>query len=168
QAGELSTYIQKLETPPDLSVLTSGGLPSDPTDLLASDKMHQLILTLAESNDFVVIDSLPLLVADPQVLSGMVDGILLVMVPGQTRKDVTYAVKEQMERSSARLLGVVFNRLKRGSRSGYSGYSYYYYPYYYSSDYYSSNDGQKGEKRSTGWWGRRKKKKSKTNLPPPS
>ena len=162
QTGDLSTYIQKLETPSDLSVLTSGGLPSDPTDLLSSDKMRQLIGILAESNDYVVIDSPPMLVADPQVLSGMVDGILLVMVPGQTRKDVTYAVKEQMERTSARLLGVVFNRLKRGSRSGYSGYSYYYYPYYYSSDYYSSAHGGKGEKHSGD---KHRKKRSKTPLP---
>ena len=162
QTGDLSTYIQKLETPSDLSVLTSGGLPSDPTDLLSSDKMRQLIGILAESNDYVVIDSPPMLVADPQVLSGMVDGILLVMVPGQTRKDVTYAVKEQMERTSARLLGGVFNRLKRGSRSGYSGYSYYYYPYYYSSDYYSSAHGGKGEKHSGD---KHRKKRSKTPLP---
>ena len=81
-----------------------------------------------------------MLVADPQVLLGLVDGVLLVFVPGQTRKEVVRAVKEQVQQTGVRLLGVVFNRLQNSRRGGYGGYSYYYYPYYYSSNYYSSNE----------------------------
>ena len=91
-----------------------------------------------------------MLVADPQVLLGLADGVLLVLVPGKTRKEVVRAIKEQVEQTGVRLLGVVFNRLQPGHHAGYGGYSYYDYPYYYSSDYYTSKDkdaeaaGQKG------------------------
>ena len=157
-----SVYIQSLDTIPHLGVLPSGGLPSNPTELLGSEKMRQLLRVLADANDYVVIDSPPLLVADPQVLSGMVDGILLVMVPGSTRTNVTRAVMEQIRHSGARLLGVVFNRLKHGRRLGYSGYSYYYYPYYYSSDYYHSDDAANPNGRK-----QHRKKKSKSSEPDP-
>jgi Mrp family chromosome partitioning ATPase len=76
-----------------------------------------------------------MVVADSQVLLGLVDGVLLVVVPGQTRTENVRAIQEQVQRSGVRLLGVVFNRLKHGSRAGYGDYSYYY-----SADYYSTND----------------------------
>jgi Mrp family chromosome partitioning ATPase len=101
-----------------------------------------------------------MLVADPQVLLGLADGVLLVMIPGQTRKEVVRAVREQVQHSGVRLLGVVFNRLKHSRRSGYGAYSYYYYPYYYSSNYYDSNELEGNEAaRKKGFWKRSSKKK---------
>jgi len=154
-------YVQKLENIQDLSVLPSGGLPSNPTDLLGSEKMQNLLRTLSDSFDYVVIDSPPMLVADPQVLLGLADGVLLVVVPGQTRKEVVLAIKEQVQHTGVRLLGVVFNRLQSSQRAGYGGYSYYYYPYYYSSNYYSTNNPDEddtGKKKVL--WAKRNKKKS--------
>jgi len=147
-----SAYIQTLENTPGLGILPSGGLPPNPTELLGSEKMDRVMRLLADSYDYIVIDAPPMVVADPQVLSGMVDGVLLVVVPGKTRTDVMRSIKEQMQHSGARLLGVVFNRLKHRRRSGYGGYSYYYYPYYNSSDYYypkgADGGGRKSKKRS--------------------
>ena len=147
-SAELSSYLQQLEEVSGLDVLPSGGLPPNPSELLSSEKMRQLIQRLAASYDYVILDAPPIVVADPQVLSGLVDGVLLVMVPGKTRKDVTYAIQEQMEHSGARLVGVVFNRLQHRRRSGYGGYSYYYYPYYNSSDYYYPHGSAAGGKKS--------------------
>ena len=107
--------------------------------------MKNLLSTLSASFDYVVIDCPPMLVADPQVLLGLADGVLLVLVPGKTRKEVVRAIKEQVEHTGVRLLGVVFNRLQHSRRAGYSGYSYYDYPYYYSSDYYTSKKDNNGE-----------------------
>lgn len=162
QEGAVNEYVQKLENIPELSILPSGGLPSNPTDLLGSENMKNLLKTLSDSHDYVVIDSPPMLVADPQVLLGLADGVLLVIVPGQTRREVVRAIKEQVQHSGVRLLGVVFNRLQHSRRAGYGGYSYYYYPYYYSSNYYSSNElNGDGAGKKKGLWKRRSKKKSK-------
>lgn len=133
-------YVQILEKTPDLRILPSGGLPANPTDLLGSEKMKGLLQTLSDSYDYIVIDAPPMLVSDPQVLLGLVDGVLLVIVPGKTRKDVLRAVNDQVRHTGVRLLGIVFNRLKHGKRGGYGNYSGYSYPHYYSSDYYSSAD----------------------------
>jgi capsular exopolysaccharide synthesis family protein len=158
----LAEYLQKLDGNTDLSVLTSGGLPSNPTDLLGSKNMKTLLNALSDSYDYVVIDCPPMLVADPQVLLGLADGVLLVIVPGQTRQDVMRAVKEQVAHTRVRLLGVVFNRLTQNRRAGYGGYSYYAYPYYYSSDYYSIDklDGKPAENKK-GLWHRKGKNKPK-------
>ena len=153
-------FIQELENVPNLRIMSSGNLPPNPTDLLGSEKTKKLLELLTKSFDYVVIDCPPMLVADPQVLLGLADGVLLVMVPGQTRKEVVRAIKEQIEHTGVRLLGVVFNRLKHSRRSGYGAYSYYYYPYYYSSNYYESDkleDGVPAKKK--GFWKRSSKKK---------
>jgi succinoglycan biosynthesis transport protein ExoP len=138
--ANVEDYVQKLEKIPNLSVLPSGALPSNPTDLLGSQKMKDLLSTLSNAYDYVVIDSSPMMVADPQVLLSQADAALLVLVPGQTRKEVVRAVREQIQHTGAPILGVVFNRLQKSRRTGYGGYSYYSYPYYYSSNYYSSDN----------------------------
>jgi len=147
QAEGISAYLQRPDNIPELAILTSGGLPSNPTELLGSKKMRHLMQLLVDAYDYVVIDAPPMVVADPHVLSGIVDGVLLVMVPGKTRTDVVRAIREQMQQSHARLVGVVFNRLKHRRRAGYTGYSYYYYPYYHSSDYYYSKSDEKADAR---------------------
>jgi polysaccharide biosynthesis transport protein len=139
QARDINNYVQTLDNIQDLSILPSGSLPYNPTDLLGSEKMKNLLSTLSDTYDYVVIDCPPMIVADPEVLLGMADGVLLVMIPGKTSKEAVRAVKEQIEQTGVRLLGVVFNRLQNRRRAGYRGYSYYEFPYYYSSSYYSSN-----------------------------
>jgi len=141
QKIEISDYLQTLENLPDLHLLPSGGLPANPSELLGSEKMRQLLADLSGSYDYIIIDAPPMLVSDPQVLLGLVDGVLLVLVPGKTPRDVVSAVKEQVSHTGVRLLGVVFNRLKQGKRSGYyGGYSGSYYNTYYSSSYYAQDD----------------------------
>ncbi|MBK8418007.1 polysaccharide biosynthesis tyrosine autokinase [Candidatus Villigracilis saccharophilus] len=141
QKIEINDYLQTLENLPDLHLLPSGGLPANPSELLGSEKMRQLLADLSGSYDYIIIDAPPMLVSDPQVLLGLVDGVLLVLVPGKTPRDVVSAVKEQVSHTGVRLLGVVFNRLKQGKRSGYyGGYSGSYYNTYYSSSYYAQDD----------------------------
>jgi len=107
-----------------VGVITAGSLPPNPTELLASKRMQQLLHDLKEAYDIVVVDSPPYLVTDSAILGARVDGVLLVLRPGRTREDAAQAVKEQLTRSGARLLGVVFNRAgKRGLH--YNQYAYY-------------------------------------------
>jgi polysaccharide biosynthesis transport protein len=112
---------------PNLSLLLSGTLPPNPSELLGSKRMHQLLDHLHQFNDVVIIDAPPLLpVTDALVLAPMTDGVILVIDYGGTRIGEALQGKTQLDQSGARLLGVVMNKIPTGRR----GYSYYYRHYY--------------------------------------
>ncbi|MCX6028928.1 MAG: polysaccharide biosynthesis tyrosine autokinase [Chloroflexi bacterium] len=121
----------------NLSVLTSGPIPPNPSELLGSHRMASLIEQLSQQADLVIFDSPPVLaVTDAAVLGRQVDGVLLVADAGQTREQALAHAAQELRKTGANLLGVALNRLD--TRRG--GYYYYYYYYYYSGD-------EHGEKR---------------------
>jgi capsular exopolysaccharide synthesis family protein len=70
-----------------LDIITSGPVPSNPTELLGSYRMEQLIKECRNSYDYVIIDSPPVLVvSDAKVLARMVDGTVLVFNASATRR----------------------------------------------------------------------------------
>lgn len=98
-----------------LSVLTAGDPPPNPGEFVASARLARLLGRVRSSFDYVVIDSPPVsLVADAAVLAPTVDGVLLVVSAGRTKRDLARKAKEQLERVGARLLGVVLNNAKLG------------------------------------------------------
>jgi len=115
----------------NLFVVTSGAIPPNPAELLGSKLMDKLIASLANMVDVVIIDSPPMVVTDPVVLSTKVDGVVLVVNPGRTKKDALKATMTQLERAEARILGVVVNRIGKNAS--------HYYDYYYPRTYYTSN-----------------------------
>lgn len=139
----------------NLSLLTSGDIPPNPSELLGSDRMAELIQGLQEYFDLIIFDSPPcLVVADGMILGARVDGVLLVTDSGQTHRRAVQKVTEDLRRVRANLLGVVLNRAEgRGSDYGY-GYGYYYH-YRYQQD----GDGQENS-RSNGQGARRTKGRS--------
>lgn len=115
-----------------LHLLTSGPIPPNPSELLGSAKMEKTISTLARQYDYVVIDSPPVLaVTDAAVLSRRVEGVLLVVDAGKTRRGHLRQAIQQLEAANAHLMGVVLNRLSPRS-DGY--YTYYYYRHAYYLD----------------------------------
>ncbi|NCF65091.1 MAG: polysaccharide biosynthesis tyrosine autokinase [Chloroflexi bacterium] len=142
---------------PSLALVTSGTLPSNPAELLGSEKMTQFLNTVNEMSDVVVIDSPPSIVSDAAVLSPKVDGVVMVIHPSRTRADEALAQLEQLKRTGARVVGVVLNRIPR-KRAGYYGRYRYKYRFSRHDDYYGyayneSSDGQ-GQRRSKGLFGR--------------
>jgi non-specific protein-tyrosine kinase len=128
----------------NLSLLTSGGLPPNPAELLASERMIQILDQVAKQTEFVVIDSPPAgAVTDAIVLAARVDGVLLVVEPKHTRLPSVVQVVEQLRRAGANVVGLVFNNVPLG-RSGY--YNGYYSGYYYQYVYPYGEDGLKGGK----------------------
>jgi len=128
----------------NLSLLTSGGVPPNPAELLASERMIQILDQVAKQTDFVVIDSPPAgAVTDAIVLAARVDGVLLVVEPKHTRLPSVVQVVEQLRRAGANVVGLVFNNVPLG-RSGY--YNGYYSGYYYQYVYPYGEDGPKGGK----------------------
>jgi polysaccharide biosynthesis transport protein len=117
-----------------LNVITAGHPPANPSDLLASQKMEQILKELEEITDTVIIDGPPAIVSDAAVLGSKVDGVLLVIRPGQTREEVAKAVLDQMKRVGANVIGVALNRIPRRGAEYYGGFQYlspaYSGPYY--------------------------------------
>jgi non-specific protein-tyrosine kinase len=98
---------------PNVSVVTSGPLPPNPAELLASERFGRVIARIAEQGDVVLLDAAPVAaVTDATVLATRVDGVLLVVDAGRTRRDVARRAKEQLERVGARLLGVALTNVK--------------------------------------------------------
>jgi succinoglycan biosynthesis transport protein ExoP len=126
-----------------LAVVPSGTLPPNPTELLGSSMMVDILRRFKNVSDVVVLDSPPSVVADAVILSAKVDGVVLVVRPGHTHSGAAIALVEQLRRADARVVGVVLNRISRKQLGYYGRYSYKYAPYYYSKDgHYSSGDGQ--------------------------
>lgn len=124
---------------PNLSLLTSGDLPPNPSELLGSQKMHHILVKAQSLADMVIIDTPPTLaVTDASVLMQIVDGAILIIQPGVTRLATAMGAVEQFQRVGSKVLGVVFNNveLSRGRYryryyKDYHGYgSYYYYKGY--------------------------------------
>lgn len=92
----------------NLSVLPAGPLPPNPADLLSSRRMDELIAMLTSRADYVLFDCAPVLQAsDAVVLGRKVDGVLLVVRAGSSRRDHTAQAREALERVHVRILGAV-------------------------------------------------------------
>jgi capsular exopolysaccharide synthesis family protein len=123
-----------------LAVLTAGDTPPNPTELLSSQKMDQILSRLEKVSDVVIIDGPPFFVADAMILASKVDGVLLVVRPGHTRESLAKLAMEQINQVGARLVGVVLNRIPLRGAEYYAGKSHLY-------TYYLSNYGSGGDKK---------------------
>jgi non-specific protein-tyrosine kinase len=93
-----------------LSVLAAGPRPDNPADLLGSRQMEDLIEQLKGQADFVLFDAPPVLaVTDAALLAAHMDGVMLVLNTGQTRRDHAERARELLERVRARVIGAVLN-----------------------------------------------------------
>jgi len=94
----------------NLSVIAAGPTPPNPGQLLASTQMASLIADLRSTSDFVIIDAPPLLpVSDASGVAVLVDGVVLSVLYGSTRRDQVEQAAATLERVGAKLLGVVLN-----------------------------------------------------------
>lgn len=110
----------------NLTILTSGPIPPNPTDLLQTRKMKRLLDQFKNHFELIIIDSPPVMAAaDASVLSILADGTIMVVGYGNSSKDLAVKAKEQLQMVKANILGVVINKVPM------NGQGYYHY-YYYS------------------------------------
>ena len=110
---------------PGLTVLTSGTIPPNPSELLGSQSARNLLGDLRGRFDYVILDSTPLLaVTDAAILAAGADGALIMARHGHTRRDQLAHAVGSLESVGAPVLGAVFTMAP--SRKG-SSYSYSYY-----------------------------------------
>lgn len=116
---------------PNLFVIGSGQFPPNPSELLGSQGMRDILAEAKEQFDIVLIDSPPLLaVTDAAVLSTMVDGTVLVVRMGSTARDAARLALARLRQVHARVLGALLNDVRFSGPGYYGGYGYQYYAYY--------------------------------------
>jgi succinoglycan biosynthesis transport protein ExoP len=113
-----------------LKVIPSGKLPPNPSELLDSDRMRELLNKWKEEYDIVLLDSPPLMtVSDSRILAAEVEETLLVASYGKTTRHMIAQTSELLEQLSIRALGYILNKVDVQKEYGYYGY-YYGYSYY--------------------------------------
>jgi non-specific protein-tyrosine kinase len=122
--------IRQATSIPHLSVLSTGPLPPNPAELIASRRMGEILKRIQARGEMIIIDTPPTLaVTDASILAPVVDGVLLVMTPGVTKRMAARQMIEQINRVGGKILGVVFNNFNE-HRTYYSYRSNKYYARY--------------------------------------
>ncbi|UBH09357.1 CpsD/CapB family tyrosine-protein kinase [Macrococcus armenti] len=121
----LSQAVQNTQVE-NLSILTSGPIPPNPSELLSSKRFKDLVTGLEEYFDMIIIDTPPVLaVTDAVIMSTVVDGTIIVTNVETNNKHHLLKAKEILVKSDANLLGVVLNNVEKSTKD-----DYYYYEYY--------------------------------------
>ncbi|MDP8925188.1 MAG: CpsD/CapB family tyrosine-protein kinase [Chloroflexota bacterium] len=98
---------------PNVWVVTSGPLPPNPAELLGSERMGRAIAQIGADADYILFDAPPVtVVADAAMLAARLDGVLLVVASGRTRRETARRAKEQLDRVGARVLGTALSNVK--------------------------------------------------------
>ena len=116
---------------PNLFVMGSGQFPPNPSELLGSSAMREILAEAKTKFDVILFDSPPLLaVTDAAVLSTLVDGTVLVVRMGSTAREAARLAIARLRQVHARVLGALLNDVRMRGPGYYGGYGYQYYAYY--------------------------------------
>jgi polysaccharide biosynthesis transport protein len=127
--GEYALHDVILRVPdePRLALLPSGPPPPNPSELLASSRVREILLSLGQVADMVLFDSPPVLpVSDALVIAGMVDATLVVASAGESSRRALHRAYQLLRQVDARVVGMVLNNAEIESENSY-GYGYYHH-----------------------------------------
>ncbi|XOF32893.1 MAG: GumC family protein [Candidatus Electrothrix sp. YB6] len=133
--SSLKDVIQKTDYK-GLDYISSGPLPPNPAELIASNRMRELLKNVSEHYSHIILDAPPFQgFAEILVLANMVDGLILVTVEGDTPRDGVKHFRRSVLNVNGKILGALIN--KTGQQKGYGAYSKYssYYAYKYDYNY---------------------------------
>lgn len=123
-AAGLTTYLNRPDvdveavvqrtSQPNVWVIPAGPTVPNPSELLGSDRMHELLDALREQYDVVLLDSTPLLaVTDATVVAAITDASVMVVRPSKTRREELTAALDELDEAGRPVLGVVLNQIGR-------------------------------------------------------
>ena len=145
---DFSDFIQHVEQD-NLDIIVSGPVAPNPSEILMSNKMEDLLDRVRTEYDYVLIDTPPIMpVTDAAVLGAKVDGVMIVIASGTDKPELVQAAKTRLVQGGSYLLGCILNKVQVGTgRYGYGshkyGYGYGYgYGYYYGDETTSSPEEQ--------------------------
>ena len=131
--------VQNIPDMPNLSVIPSGILPPNPSELLSSSAMNNLLAEFENVYDYIIIDTPPVnVVTDALALVNRVDGVAFVTAYGKSALPEISKAVESLRFANANLLGIVMNRVQNErhayGKRGYGSYSYKYKAYDMAAD----------------------------------
>lgn len=127
----------------NLLVLSAGSLPPNPSEVLGSNRMKELI-DMIRKEAFVIIDAPPVIpVTDAAALSTLTDGAIVITSAGSTTFEMLGKAIDNLQKVHGRALGVVLNRVPQ------KGLGATYYGYQYTGDYYGTEDSDRSATSST-------------------
>ncbi|MDA7680183.1 polysaccharide biosynthesis tyrosine autokinase [bacterium] len=134
---------------PNLDLMCSGTVPSNPSELVGSDKMKKFVKEVREKYDRVILDCPPVsAVSDPLVIASLCDGTVFVSKFNKIRRDHARRSVQRIQDAGVNIIGAVINDIDFEGKDSYY-YSYYYYQNRYYASYQSEHkkDGDEKEKR---------------------
>ena len=116
----------------NLYFVDAGPVPPNPAELLGSEQFAELMVNCRRDFDYIIIDTPPLgSVIDSAIVAKQLDGVALVMENNKISYKFAQKVKEQLEQSNCRILGVIINKVESGKKGYYGKYYGKYYGRYY-------------------------------------
>jgi capsular exopolysaccharide synthesis family protein len=126
----------------NLDIITGGTMPPNPSELLGSNSMRELLARLRQRYDRIILDSPPMMLfSDALVMSKLADGVIIVVRAGGTDREVIRKASQSLKAVNARIIGTVLNNVNMEKQE-----SSYYYGSSYGS-YYGSAKGSKAAKK---------------------
>ena len=142
-SDDYTEFIQHVEQE-NLDIIASGPVAPNPSEMLMSNKMQDLLDVVRTEYDYIFIDTPPIMpVTDAAVLGAKVDGVMIVIASGVDKPELVQAAKTRLIQGGANILGCILNKVQVGGgrygygkysnhKYGYGGYGYGYgYGYYY-------------------------------------
>ena len=127
--ADVNSALRTYSKLPSLKIMTAGQVPSNPAELLGSDQMCELLETMGERFDHIIIDSPPAIsFTDAAILSTLVDGVLIVVRENKSSRRMVSRVKQQLLDLGANIYGIILNDAKTAQTD-------YYYDGHYATGY---------------------------------
>lgn len=116
-------YLQHIQ--PNLDVITSGKVPSNPAEIINSHAIKELLKNLSEHYDYILLDTPPLvLVSDPLTIATYADAVILTIAHAETEREVVKKSVDSLNQVNANIIGTILNKIPV------SKHNKYYYSYY--------------------------------------
>lgn len=133
---------------PNLDVMFSGEIPPNPSELLGTARMKQMIDKLSKEYDYILVDTSPVgIVSDACLVSSTLDGVLFLVRQYKTEKDTLSRSLKQLQNAGVKVMGFVINGYE-DERIGYGKYRYRYnYKYRYKYNYESASHTTKAKNK---------------------
>lgn len=142
EVDQLDKIVHKTEVP-NLDVICCGAVPSTPSELIGSKRMHEFLEAVRARYDRVILDSPPIsAVSDPLIIAAMSDGVVFVTKFNKIRREHARKSVQRIQDAGIHVLGSVLNDIDFEGKD-----SYYYSYYYYQNRYYASHYKNTGDKR---------------------